>query len=303
MGELRMQKKQLCDYLRIVMNLEIQLRTIKETYERKNSFINELKSGNIIEKPRKSEKTDPATLVMEFLLLFIGGWGLLFFIKIVCEKVLGKIVFKILNMFLIIPTEIFGIIVSIIGIWVILEAFWNAKKDKEDYQNSVKKYNEAVEENKKLIKKNEEKIKLISKECEQLKGQWNKAKGMLEEYYALGVVSREYRKLVPVATFLQYLESGRCDKLEGHEGAYNLYHQELMGARILEKLDEISKTTKETQWMLKNAISESNRKINYMCNKMDVIEQHEAVNAYYNEIAADNTTYLKNYVVYKDLLS
>lgn len=297
-----MQKKQLCDYLYTITNLEIQLRTIEQTYTKKELFIKELKKGNIIEKPKKSGDPDPVELITEFLFLFISGWGLFFFIKIVCQKKMGRILFDLLNMFLIIPTGIFGIVASIVGVWVILEAIWKDKNNKEDYRDSVKKYNEAVEENKKLIKKNEEKVKLISQECEQLKKQWNKANELLKEYYALGVIYPEYRKLVPVATFLQYLESGRCDKLEGHEGAYNLYHQELMGKRILGKLDEISKTTKETQWLLRDAISESNRKIDYMCNKLDVIEQHEAVNAYYNEVAADNTRYLKDYVIYRDLL-
>ena len=38
--------------------------------------------------------------------------------------------------------------------------------------------------------------------------------------------------------FDEYLQSGRCYTLEGHEGAYNLYEEEKFKEIILTKLDD-----------------------------------------------------------------
>lgn len=49
-----------------------------------------------------------------------------------------------------------------------------------------------------------------------------------------------YRGLSTVAVLYGYIDTGRCLKLEGHEGAYNLYENEKRLGEINDKLDSIS---------------------------------------------------------------
>ena len=62
----------------------------------------------------------------------------------------------------------------------------------------------------------------------------------LDSYYAPGVLHINYQGLVPVSTICGYFETGRCDSLGGHEGAYNLYESEYRLNMINAKLDTIS---------------------------------------------------------------
>lgn len=55
----------------------------------------------------------------------------------------------------------------------------------------------------------------------------------LGRLYDLGIVHPQYRNLVAVSMFCEYLESGRCDTLEGAFGAYNLYENELRAGLII----------------------------------------------------------------------
>lgn len=66
----------------------------------------------------------------------------------------------------------------------------------------------------------------------------------LERLYDVGIVQLRYRNLVAVSTFCDYLESGRCDALEGPFGAYNLYENELRAGLIIGNWGRI----KEVVW-------------------------------------------------------
>lgn len=77
--------------------------------------------------------------------------------------------------------------------------------------------------------------------------------------YSYGVIYGKYRDFVSITTFIDYLKSGRCDSLEGSNGAYNIYEQEtrtdiIIGKldTIIDKLDEI----KTTQYFIYNEIKE-----------------------------------------------
>ena len=58
--------------------------------------------------------------------------------------------------------------------------------------------------------------------------------------YSYNVIYDKYRyDLVAICTFAEYLRSGRCNSLQGHEGAYNIYENEIRMGIIISKLDEI----------------------------------------------------------------
>lgn len=60
---------------------------------------------------------------------------------------------------------------------------------------------------------------------------------LLEEMYAMDILHPEYRNFVATTQLYEYIRDGRCTGLEGIEGAYNLYEEELRQNIITTDLD------------------------------------------------------------------
>lgn len=66
----------------------------------------------------------------------------------------------------------------------------------------------------------------LDAEIQKNAGALAKAQSSLEKYYSPDILHLKYRGLVPVTTISEYFDTGRCEALTGHEGAYNLYESE-----------------------------------------------------------------------------
>lgn len=153
------------------------------------------------------------------------------------------------------------------------------------------KYNTAVQslDHKKEIAN--QYAETYQKSIEQLE----ETKSLLKQYYNEGFLYPKYRSVVPVATIYEYLDSGRCFTLYGHEGAYNLYENELRMNMILEKLDDIIYRLDDissSQRVLAQLLKESNRKIDSLKVSLKNIETSTELTQYYSQISAANTSYL-----------
>lgn len=62
---------------------------------------------------------------------------------------------------------------------------------------------------------------------------------ILEKLYSLDIIFPKYRELVAISTIYEYFVTGRCTKLTGTDGAYNLYESELRQNIIIGQLDDI----------------------------------------------------------------
>jgi len=62
----------------------------------------------------------------------------------------------------------------------------------------------------------------------------------LHQLYKANIIHPKYRGLIPVSMFYDYVDTGRCSTLTGHEGAYNIYESELRDQIIFDKLDKIN---------------------------------------------------------------
>lgn len=136
------------------------------------------------------------------------------------------------------------------------------------------------------------------KECDAKRAQ---TYSLLNEYYRLNFIYPDYRGLVPICMIYQYLDSGRCSTLTGHEGAYNLYESELRMNKILGKLDDIIvrlDEIRDNQRVLVSELRQSNKNIEYLCNSVDAIGETTELIKYYDQITAANSTYL----VWMDIL-
>lgn len=95
-------------------------------------------------------------------------------------------------------------------------------------------------------------------------------------FYESGIVYKKYQDIVALSTFNEYLTSGRCDSLEGNNGAYNLYETELRANLIISKLDDIVvslEKVKENQFYIYSELRNVNKEIKDMNSKMEKMAQ------------------------------
>lgn len=85
------------------------------------------------------------------------------------------------------------------------------------------------------------------------------------DFYGYNIIYPKYRNYVAVATFCEYIESGRCASLEGTGGAYNLYETECMNNLIVSQLTIIAdklEDIKQNQILMYRELKTINQNLN-----------------------------------------
>lgn len=179
-----------------------------------------------------------------------------------------------------------------------------------DHIRRIKHNKQTAYINKQIVAQNEmnkniakQKIQLLREEQNNIKNFYHKTKEVLNEYYACNIIFPKYRNLIAISSFYEYFASGRCSQLEGHEGAYNIFENEIRQNTIISKLDDVIDkldTIIDNQYMLYSAIQESNQRTKQLTgvmyqlsDKLSNISQNAEICAYNSEITAQNTTFLK----------
>lgn len=186
----------------------------------------------------------------------------------------------------------------------------------KEVQN-VKKKNQIIKkQNLDIDKKNNELLRIrdiqkdnMKKEIYFLNGKINETKDLLKKYYDLNIIYPKYRNLIYISSLNEYLESGRCDQLEGHEGAYNLLEHEIRLNLIINKLDIIIKDLeriKNNQFMLYTTIKNSNQSCNKILaelkdlnRKLNNLDHSVQISNYNSQITSNNTQFLQYYMLIK----
>ena len=133
---------------------------------------------------------------------------------------------------------------------------------KKMYAEALLQYNNCVENDNRRVEKELAQKPFLKREIQILTDKNNQSKQLLEELYSLNIRYSKYRNFVAASSILEYLESGRCDTLEGRDGAYNIFEEEIRLDRIILKLDDaINQLSRisNTQVLLYNEVSDSNR--------------------------------------------
>ena len=181
----------------------------------------------------------------------------------------------------------------------------------EKYKDNMKIYDLAVEQDKVRVAKELQDKRKVEVQIESLKYTRDQVLNTLEIMYSMNVLYPKYRNLVAVATMYEYFDSGRCTLLEGHEGAYNIYENEIRLNVILSKLSDILsrlEDIKNNQMTMYNTIKEGNRLTNQLCGNTErliaqnkTITENTAITAYNSEITAANTEIMKFIAIYSKL--
>ncbi len=202
-------------------------------------------------------------------------------------------------------------------------------KETKVFEKNIELYkNELVEKNKELEKFNNnfqselEEMLLENDRYKQLKAidyemQYIRnciKENIIEEkkLYSYDILYGKYQNYVAVCSFLDYFKSGRCDALDGPNGAYNIFEQESHSNIIINKLDNILKSLddiKNNQFYIYNELKNIDDSLNLINGKLLVnnilqvvqitelskiidntneIAYNTSVSAYYSKIAANS---------------
>ena len=181
------------------------------------------------------------------------------------------------------------------------EALETELKDSQDNLDYfIKKSNEEIE---KMLSTNlpiEELKNSITEEIDTAEKLLKDTLITKKRFYSLGVIFEKYRDLIPLSTFYEYLMAGRCDTLEGANGAYNIFESELRANVIIKELSDIKNTLEEiknNQYMvyselknIQNSLSELKEgmqtTVKTINGNLDIIAKNTEVTAFYSKVNA-----------------
>ncbi len=221
------------------------------------------------------------------------------------------------NILIVIYKAIVGIFSSdgwkVIGHWIINGLKWGTiggtvvgvvmgifgrttKQDAAKINQEIKQRNNNIDTALVLC---EQQISIVQQELMLAEKTYQETIKTREKFYAVNVIYVKYQSLVPVAMFDEYLRSGRCSTLEGHEGAYNLYENEKMMNLIVTKLDDIIDRLDEiadNQRLLANEIKAGRMQVSKVAQSINqslqTLEESAEASQYYNQITARNTSFM-----------
>lgn len=182
----------------------------------------------------------------------------------------------------------------------------------KDYDSEMKKYMAKVQSHKQALARRdkdlanqEARITYLQKAVNQCSQNLYTTRNLLERYYNMGYLYPKYRSVVPVCAFCEYLEAGRCNSLTGPDGAYNIYENEVLMKRIIEKLDDVIARLDDinyNQQLIARELRKGRSQISSVLQSVDAsvknAAQSSAITSYYGQITAANT----NYLAWADLL-
>ena len=199
---------------------------------------------------------------------------------------------------------------DIVAVGILIDGKRRQEREEEEYQAKLQEYennlgqyqlrlSEIESENQKKRDMYEKQLVAYSEEVadyesrgkavmhELFDAKWNLEEALIS-LYEEGIIYSKYRNLVAVSTIYEYLASGRCDQLEGPNGAYNLYEMELRQNIVIGQLSTITEhleQIKENQYTLYYEIQNANRNSESM---LSSIGDDVKFSAYQNAATAKN---------------
>lgn len=175
-----------------------------------------------------------------------------------------------------------------------------------NYQMKINKLKELHEQETSNYEAQFQVFQTLEKEAKQLSRTSTKTTQQLQKLYDQNIIFPKYRNFVAMAAITEYIESGRCNQLEGMGGAYNLFEEEIrlnliiiQLNKVVESLDQI----KNSQYLLYTQLSAANAILfNISRDVQSTLEEvkdikadseknltFSAITAYCSRVTAENT--------------
>lgn len=299
-----LQTNQIKEHLEKAKILESRIFTLNNMISLMDEKINYLKSEKYVPEPR--HHSNNFNWVTPFMIILLIAFVALTAMTANSTFDFIGIILCVLSVILIFfSSETMGIVFGSIGIaiagtfilYLISAAITTAKNSKIDKEHGMVLNQVGQDHQKELAK-----AKIITNQKMQLIQKRRSAESMLENIYRENIIYPKYRNMVAVLSMYEYFTSGRCTELTGHEGAYNIYENELRLNIIISSLDDILyrlDEIKQNQYVLyqelkstQNMIDSLSGDLNYMMSSVNAVERNSSIAAYNSKMAAEDTRLL-----------
>lgn len=319
-----MTKSELTDYMTRVANLESDIVAQNGMIDAIDDKIDELENleykqtSDYYSYDYKKFDSSLSEEIQGSLIVFIGIFILGFIvIHILRSFIAGDAGFGILNPIInfftidlgrtCLYSFIISIFVSIYGLYTDISETKDMKNqiefDNKQMEQNTRAANEQIKkENAEIVKWNENRqknsviqIDILNIHRKKLVSLLNQTEKTLKFYYDKDIIYPKYRGLIPVTSFCDYLKSGVCEKLEGHEGCYNKYDVEVRLDMIICQLDEVLselEDIKENQFTLYTEMTRCNNLLSSISSDIDTLSSD--MNRNYEEIKEQTVRGIRN---------
>ena len=164
----------------------------------------------------------------------------------------------------------------------------NKEKAERAYQKAYAKWEEEVKriknDHQNFIDSRDQHADLLDETRGQIMNKWSDINRKLIEHYSNGPIHKNFQNLVALTQIYLYLDSGIATELEGPNGAYAQYMNDVRTSKICDSLEQIRKDIKngfsmiaQNQRMLYESLEEGKRAISVLSDKIqDIGEGIEA---------------------------
>ena len=208
----------------------------------------------------------------------------------------------------------FGAVVAVgvLGILFVISIIHQRIQQKALNKEYAQRYQAAANKEQARVHDENRMKAVVLAQIESVKKQKAAAEQARDKLYGMNILPVKYRGLIPVSSFCEYLQVGRCESLTGHEGAYNIYELERRMNMIITQLKDINTKLdqiRDNQYALYEVVTQANNRLgriesvnNRMMNTMTSIRDNTELIAYNTEASAIATRATGEYLVMRDLL-
>ena len=319
-----MGKTELKKYLSFVLETEKNVLILKKTANKTYNRIQNLGKAKQIKKPAYTKITSSlggGFSSIYFAVVAGAAIGLIVAIvrwlgRAIAETTGGGFIFEFIwNLFAELSMKDLGICIGIgagigalvgipIFIYYLVARSSDNRVEQQNYEVSLSnEQNRVVKEL--AIKKDAEKYYAT------IQKQLKATEQVLKQLYSLNILHKNFRNIIAVASIYQYLDTGMCTALEGHEGAYTLYLHESWYQKLSSQLDNIIDRLDQiqaNQFVLLQAVKSANERIDKLAKTSELTlayakatARNSEIIAYNTEVTARNTEFLAWMEIYKSL--
>lgn len=262
-----MTRNELEEYLEIIVDMEKSVYMQKIIIEKMEQEIENLGIRRKIIKPEPSVDAEIGILIKlglvfaSFATIVLGiGSGILGIVLLKPDNAI--LIWKII--YIVVGVLFLGGAVKLLEIsFEAISYLYRCKKAKLEYEEAKAKYKEYIRADKKRVKEELIHREYIITELQKFEELHKSTVWTLEKFYEKNIISPNYRNFVAVSSLYEYIRDRRYYSLEGPDGAYNRFEEEIRLDRIIAELDTVVRclsSIRNSQTMLYSAIQESNRR-------------------------------------------
>ncbi len=179
------------------------------------------------------------------------------------------------------------------------------------YRKAMDEYRANLATDQKRVQREMQIKQEIQQQIESVKEERQRTWKALNALYSLSIIHKDYRNLVAVSSFYDYIDKGICTQLEGRDGAYAFYEEALRFQRIeskldiiIDKLDQIADNQQYLASLIRDgnmALNRIEQQNNIMFKQLNAIHENTAITEYNTRCSAESLAVMESISIYRFL--